>query len=185
VSGNGGYGTPANNGGFPTVPTTTPLGPGSPGQPGQQTGQGYGTTPGSNQPNNGFGQPGAQTSASSMINNLLTQPRPGGAPTGLPGSLNGIGGTVVGGLAGVASTFKGRAIKTYNDQDEYSKWEFFYDLGAEQAAAVQNQMNQMNQKPAGSTSGQATSGQSSFGQSSFGQQPSGQQPSGQQTTPSQ
>jgi hypothetical protein len=144
VAGNGGYGAPSGGGPFPTVPQPG-LGQG-PGGPVGPNGQQYNTAPGSNMnPQTGFGQQGAQSTASNMINNLLTQPRPGGAPTGLPGSLNGIGGTVMGGLAGVASTYKGRGIKHYNDQDEYTKWEFFYDLGAEQAAAAQAQTNQMNQ----------------------------------------
>jgi hypothetical protein len=159
VSGNGGYGS-----GPAAFSTVTPLGPGQAGQPGQQ---GYNTAPGSNNQlgnGNGFGQPGAQSSASNMINNLLTQPRPGGAPSGIPGT-NSMGGVVGGGLAGVASTYRGKGIKTYNDQDEYNKWEFYYDLGAEQAAAVQNQMNQMNQKPAQSTFGQTQSSQPpAFGQ---------------------
>ncbi len=63
-----------------------------------------------------------------MINSLLTSPRPGGAPgTALPG----MGGSVVGGLAGVASTHKGHGIRRYADQDEYQKWEFYYDFGKE------------------------------------------------------
>jgi hypothetical protein len=132
IGGNGGYGS------APSTPT-------------------YPTTPGYNQPNaSGFGQPGQQTNASNMINNLLTQPRPGGMPNGA--GMPGIGGSVVGGLAGVASTYKGRGIIHYNEQEEYIKWEFYYDLGAEQAKAAQNQMN--NIMPAQ----QQPSGQSTFGQ---------------------
>ena len=90
----------------------------------------YSTNPGSNNPNNsGFGNPGNNTSSpSQMINNLLTTPRPGGAPAG---AQPGIGGTVVGGLAGVASTHKGHGIRRYFDQEEYQKWEFFYDFAKE------------------------------------------------------
>jgi hypothetical protein len=32
-----------------------------------------------------------------------------------------------GGIAGVASQAKGPSIKLVNDQDDYSKWEFYYD----------------------------------------------------------
>jgi hypothetical protein len=182
VSGNGGYGTPSNNGGFSNAPQTpvTPGGAVGPGGGVGPNGQQYATQPGSNQNNpNGFGQPGAQTSATSMINNLLTQPRPGGAPAGVGGPA--IGGTVMGGLAGVASTYKGHGIKRYNDQDEYSKWEFFYDLGAEQAAAAQSQANQMN---TGSQPNQANqAGQAGFGgqgnQGGFGGPPSQQTQSNQ------
>ena len=193
VSGNGGYGAVSGNGGYPVAlnpQTGQPVQQGQPGQP-------YNTAPGSNQPNNGnFGQQGTQTSAASMINGLLTQPRPGGAPPGVGGP--GIGGTVMGGLAGVASNFKGRGIKTYNDQTDYPKWEFYYDLAADQVKAVQSQMNAAGvgtpgQQPFGQQTG---AGQSSFGQSStfsqpssfgqsssFGQQPAQQQPAPQQPPP--
>ena len=156
-SGNGGFGSISGNGGFGTGPST----PNQPGSP-------YGTTPGSNQPNPGFGQPGQQTNATSMINNLLTQPRPGGMPGGA--GMPGIGGTVVGGLAGVASTHKGKGILRYNEQEEYPKWEFYYDLGAEQAKAVQNQMNNIQQPATQQTSGQTTPSQlTPFGQSTTSQ----------------
>ena len=164
VSGNGGYGSSiSGNGGFGSSPST----PTQPGAYGTPPGA-YGTTPGSNQPNaGGFGQPGTGTSATNMINNLLTQPRPGGMPTGA--GTPGIGGTVVGGFAGVASTYKGHGIIQYNEQDEYTKWEFYYDLGAEQAAAVQNQQRMMqgpqSQQTPGSTFGQPSTGQPTpFGQ---------------------
>ena len=45
-----------------------------------------------------------------------------------------------GGIAGFASKFEGDSIKVYNDQTEYQKWEFVYDMskdtmitGAQQA----------------------------------------------------
>ncbi len=49
--------------------------------------------------------------------------RPGGigSTSGGPGQLNS------GGLAGVASKATGHAIKTINDQTDYSLWEFYYD----------------------------------------------------------
>jgi hypothetical protein len=153
VSSNGGYGSgPSTGGGFGGTPTTPTAPTGPPGYPGSAN-NGFG--------NNGFTQPGAQSNAANMINGLLTQPRPGGAPTGV--GMQGIGGTVVGGLAGVASTYKGRGIKRYNDQEEYTKWEFFYDLGAEQAQAAQTQANMMNQgaKPGTSSSSSNTSSFSS------------------------
>jgi hypothetical protein len=85
-----------------------------------------------------------QSLAANTINNLLTNPRPGGAP-----ALPGMGGTVVGGLAGVASTFKGRGILRYNDQDEYQKWEFYYDLSGELNGAARG----LQQIPQPSTTG--------------------------------
>lgn len=76
--------------------------------------------------------PSAQGSAQAadLIGNLLTRPRPGG----LAGLQNANSGnqTIGGGIAGVASTIKtGTGIKIYNDQDEYKKWEFVYDVAKE------------------------------------------------------
>jgi hypothetical protein len=162
VSGNGGYGSSSigGNGGFgnttnntannpypngvtapaPT-PTTSPFG-----QPVNSQYQGqspYSTTPGMNQQGN-FQQPGQQItpgqaiSPTQMMNNLLTQPRPGGPPPGIGTPVTGgMGGTTVGGLAGVATTYKGKGIHSYNDQDEYQKWEFYYDLTKDATAAKQ------------------------------------------------
>ena len=182
ISGNGGFGSSiSGNGGFGTPPSSSATPAQTQLQPGQSP---YPTAPGSNLFNpGGFNQPGTQTTAASMINNLLTSPRPGGMPAGIGNTTTtGIGGTVMGGLAGVASTFKGRGVIHYNDQDEYNKWEFYYDLAAEQAAAVQNQAAQMNtgQTPGQPLSGQSTPGQQGFGQQGFGQQGFGQQGFGQQ-----
>ena len=55
-----------------------------------------------------------------------------------------MGGTTVGGLAGVATTHKGKGIHTYNDQDEYQKWEFYYDLTKDAATAQQQQAGLAN-----------------------------------------
>jgi type II secretory pathway pseudopilin PulG len=113
-------------------------------QPGAALGSPYSTAPGANgtpltpmpgqlqgqltgMPQGNFGgQPGAPASAAQLIQGLLTSPRPGGAPgtsTGSPmGQIQG------GGIAGFASKFEGEGIKTYNEQTEYQKWEFVYDM---------------------------------------------------------
>jgi hypothetical protein len=72
------------------------------------------------------GMPGAvgqNSAAGNLLNNLLTQPRPGG-PTGL-----GLGqGTVIGGgMAGVASKMDAEGLMVYNDRTNYKEWEFVYD----------------------------------------------------------
>ncbi len=180
ISGNGGFGASiSGNGGYGT-PSTTQGQTGQAGQIGQQAGtagqQSYSTTPGANQPNSaGFGQPGQQASgAAGMINNLLTSPRPGGMPAGA-GGTPGIGGSVVGGLAGVASTHKGHGVKHYNDQDEYEKWEFYYDLSKEIAAATPNVAATGATNPNGqqnSTTGSQNNG-FSFGNSTQGTQNTG------------
>jgi len=83
-----------------------------------------------NQPNvpgfNAPGVPGAPGAAPSnpalnLINNLLTTPRQ--APTGI-----GAQPTTGGGLAGVASTYKGKAIKSYLDRTKYQEWEFVFQV---------------------------------------------------------
>jgi hypothetical protein len=169
VSGNGGYGSSSigGNGGFGnstnnamnnqypngvTAPAPTPTA--SPfGQPVNSQYQGqspYSTVPGTNQ-SGGFQQPGQQitpgqqVTPTQMMNNLLTQPRPGGPPPGIGTPVTGgMGGTTVGGLAGVATTHKGKGIHTYNDQDEYQKWEFYYDLTKDAATAQQQQAGLAN-----------------------------------------
>jgi hypothetical protein len=121
-------------------------------------GGGYSTAPGANgqtppptgglqntlqgQNTGGQGQPGANgntpANAAQLIQGLLTSPRPGGPPGTPTGS--GVGQVQGGGIAGFASKFEGDSIKVYNDQTEYQKWEFVYDMskdtmvtGAQQA----------------------------------------------------
>ena len=161
VAGNGGFGASVSgNGGYGSAPTgvngagTNGVGPnGMPNNPANPYGapvnsQFQGQSPYSTAQNpngfsnNNFNQPGQQTSPAQMINNLLTSPRPGGAPAGIGGG--GVTGTVVGGLAGVATTVKGHGIHTYEDQDEYQKWEFYYDLNKDIAAAMSRVAGQMN-----------------------------------------
>ncbi len=114
------------------MPPNGQPGPGGfpPGTPvNSQTG-GVSATLGGPTPNPGFpGQPGmttnpaANNAAQSMIQNLLTQPRPGGLPTT---NTNGMQ-TMGGGIAGFASTADQDAIMVYNDQTNYGLWEFIFD----------------------------------------------------------
>jgi hypothetical protein len=72
------------------------------------------------------GAPGAPGTAPSnqavnLINQLLTTPRQPPAAIS-PQSQTG------GGLAGVASTYKGTAIKSYADRKKYQEWEFVFQL---------------------------------------------------------
>jgi hypothetical protein len=126
-------------GGCPTTPANPQGGQqgqmgGLPGQPGNpvnsQTGgvsAGYPTTPGSNGAPPGFAQPGmqmnqqAQSAAASMIQGLLTTPRPGGMPTNMPGSSMG------GGIAGVASKFEADGIMVINERTAINEWEYIFD----------------------------------------------------------
>jgi hypothetical protein len=80
----------------------------------------------------GFGQPGmpgspqGQSAAAGLINNLLTQPRPGGL-AGLSGQGQQQGQVIGGGIAGIASKVKGESIMVYGDHSDYSEWEFNWD----------------------------------------------------------
>ena len=76
--------------------------------------------------------PGGSTNAQQLIQGLLTSPRPGGL-AGLPSAQQGAGQIIGGGIAGVASTYKGTGIKVYNDQEEFPKWEFVYDLSKDKS----------------------------------------------------
>jgi hypothetical protein len=69
--------------------------------------------------------PSAQAAAAGLLQNLLTQPRPGGlagiTTAGASGAIMG------GGIAGVASKAEGEAIMVYGDRTDFSEWEFIYD----------------------------------------------------------
>ena len=93
-------------------------------QPGIPGGSGFGTPGGS-----GFGTPGApggaqgnaQSAAAQMIGNLLTTPRPGGMPSGMPGT------TIGGGIAGVASKYEAEGIMVINQRTKINEWEYIFD----------------------------------------------------------
>lgn len=135
----GGSATPTPPSG--NMPPTGQPGPPQPGFPpgtpvNSQTG-GVSAMPGSPYPTQagaagspaGFQQPGiamnpqAQGAAQNMINNLLTQPRPGGMPMTNTGGMQ----TMGGGIAGFASTVDQDSIMVYNDQTNYGLWEFVFD----------------------------------------------------------
>jgi hypothetical protein len=88
---------------------------------------GYPTTPGANGNAPPYGQPGlqmnpqAQSAAASMIQGLLTNPRPGGMPTNMPGV------TIGGGIAGVASKYEADGIMVINDRTAINEWEYIFD----------------------------------------------------------
>jgi hypothetical protein len=89
------------------------------------------------------------------INQLLTTPRqppPGIGPTAATNQ------TVGGGIAGVASTFKGPTIKTYGDRMKFEEWEFIWQLPQQQgipgAGANPLQNGQNGNNPAAAQPGQ-------------------------------
>ena len=130
--------------------------------PGVQPPQGQAFT--GQQPGQPFGQQPTQppnapiSGAASLINQILTSPRPGGLnglggvpqgvdpfanPTGVGTPGNATTGTLTaptaaptaptaqtigGGMAGVASKYEQDGIKVYKEQKSYNKWEFVYDI---------------------------------------------------------
>jgi hypothetical protein len=139
---NNGLGTPQGfPGGIPPVQFPIPTGGGQPGatdpSQGQQT-QGQPPNSGQFQPNQfqpgtvpglpgGFAQPGGAAgganTAASLINQLLTTPRT--PPPGIGPATNN-NNAVGGGIAGVASTFEGPSIKSYNTRTKFNEWEFVF-----------------------------------------------------------
>jgi hypothetical protein len=120
----------------------------------------------------GFQQPGSTTgttqssAAMSLIQNILTTPRPGGMPT----SNAAMQGMQLGpGIAGVASTAEGEGVLIYNEHTNFEEWEFIYDPTKEKripnpaAGTVGTSASQ-----SGSSSGSSSQSTSSFGSSSFG-----------------
>jgi hypothetical protein len=191
--------------------------PGS-GAKGQQTAAQTGA-PNTGTPNAGTGGPGnpqvpvdangAPDAKASMLA-AQTGARPNNSRFGSSQSQLGV--VQSGGIAGVASKAGGHSIKTVNEQDDYSLWEFYYDPrkdtapGGVQMGAYAQQQN--GAQPQGAFGGQQNgsggaqqnglggaqqngAGQSSFGQGggfgqgSFGQSGNGGQssPSGQGSTP--
>ena len=111
------------------------------------------------------GAPGAPpNAATTLINNMLTNPNPQPGVGGLGTSA----GMTTGGIAGVASMYKGPSIKIYDGRQKYQEWEFIFKLdngnraGGQQGNPPlgQNGLNgpQSGTTPAGSTTGGSTTG---------------------------
>ncbi len=125
---------------------------------------------------NAQGQP---NEALRLINQILSSPRQGtqqGGTLGATGRGTGLA-AGIGGLAGVASKKDMDGIMVYNEQTNYKKWEFIYDLKKEMEARGMggNQLPGQGTNPASQTgAGQGqqrpgTSSGSAFG-SGFGSQ---------------
>jgi hypothetical protein len=78
--------------------------------------------------------PGVQNAATAAINQMLTNPNPQAGAAGLGTA----GGMTTGGIAGVASTYKGTSIKIYGTRQKYQEWEFIFSLNDQQNGAGQN-----------------------------------------------
>ena len=93
-------------------PTASGPGMGQPGMPGMPGIPGM--------PQNGQANP--SNAAATMLNNLLTTPRPGGMPTNMPGA------TIGGGIAGVASKYAAEGIMVINQRTKINEWEYIFDM---------------------------------------------------------
>jgi hypothetical protein len=127
-------------------------------------------------------QASGNNAAADMIRRMLTQPRPGGAPT--PSGMMGMN---MNGIAGVASTVEQTGIKIYNERDKYNEWEFLYDLTQDKKRA--GAMGQaMGQQAGTGTAAQPAQPQTPFGSSPsppiFGTTPTPPPFSGSPTSPS-
>ncbi len=149
-------------GGIPPVQFPVPAGVGQPGStdPSQmQPGQVQPTLPGQFQPNQlpipgvPGGVAGGANPAANLINQLLTTPR--NPPPGIGPATNN-NNSVGGGIAGVASTFEGPSIKSYNTRTKFNEWEFVFQY-------------QQQTVPGQTTPGQTTPGQTTPGQTTPGQ----------------
>jgi hypothetical protein len=111
-------------GGIPTQSTGQPNGLG--GVPGFPAGGIPGSSGAQNNGQSGIqASPSAQSAAAGLLQNLLTQPRPGGLQGII--SAQGQGAIMGGGIAGVASKAGGESIMVYGDRSDFAEWEFIYD----------------------------------------------------------
>ncbi|MDZ4802986.1 MAG: hypothetical protein SGI92_32915 [Bryobacteraceae bacterium] len=108
-------------------------------QQAQRPNQTYPTQPatGLSSNNTGMGQ-GTPGNVLNMINDALTRPSPN-MPMNLAPGLQ-----ILGGLAGIAPKNEGPSIRVVNEQANYKKWEFVYDMRKDnrmkQALGQQQQM---------------------------------------------
>jgi hypothetical protein len=94
------------------------------------------------QPPSGTGAPGmspgnsvgAQNVALQAVNNAIMNPNPQAGANGLGTA----GGMTTGGIAGVASMYKGTSIKIYGERQKYQEWEFIFSMNNQQNGAGQN-----------------------------------------------
>ncbi|HLH42594.1 MAG TPA: hypothetical protein VKV74_06390 [Bryobacteraceae bacterium] len=82
----------------------------------------------------GGGNAPPTSQAVNLISNLLTTPR---QPPSTFAPNNNANQTAGAGIAGVASTFTGPTIKSYQDHTKYEEWEFIFQPQQQQAAPAQ------------------------------------------------
>lgn len=114
------------------------------------------------------------------INARLTNQGPAPVPPS-PISGNVQNSQVAPGIAGVASTFEGTSIKTYNKRTKYKEWEFVFDPStATMPGQTQNPAGLPGQVPASGQAQQGASGTFSLGANPFAPNTNPQAPNPQQ-----
>ncbi len=99
-----------------------------------------------------------------MRSMLNASPNPH-APKGQQPTTNRMGTIMSGGIAGVASKASGHSIKLINDQDNYSLWEFYFDMRKEANAAFAAAQNRGSQMGPNGTTNPANPSSNTFGSS--------------------
>ncbi len=115
--------------------------------------------PGINPAGNGIA---AQNQATAAIQSMLTNPNPAGAGLGTSAGMT------TGGIAGVASMYKGPSIKIYGGRQKYQEWEFIFKLDNGECVAGGAQTNpltpgQNGLNPQNGTPGTAADGWIDYG----------------------
>jgi hypothetical protein len=105
-----------------------------------------------------------------LMRSMLNSPQNPQTPQGQRPASSTMGSTMgtinSGGIAGVASKASGHSIKLVNDQDNYSLWEFYFDMTKEANAALAAAQNRGGATPANPSA-------NGFGQSNGSNQSSG------------
>jgi len=119
------------------------------------------------------GSPAAAPAASSndpqgMMRSMLNASPNPKAPNGQQPTTNRMGTIMSGGIAGVASKASGHSIKLVNDQDNYSLWEFYFDMRKEANAAFAAAQNLGSQMGPNGTTNSANPSSNTFGSSNKG-----------------
>lgn len=131
------------------------------------------SAPGSRAPASTPGQGGAQSpapgvnQAADLIRQILTNPRPGGAPPGVGAA--GAGQVIGGGIAGVATTIEDEieGIKVYKERSKYREWEFIYDMREDKSLTALGGLAGGGQQPGQGQSGQQQPGLGPGGTGAF------------------
>ncbi|MGA3189550.1 MAG: hypothetical protein ABSF22_20785 [Bryobacteraceae bacterium] len=114
-----------------------------PSQPVSQ--QAFGAQTGGNGVNPGTGV-APSNAGTTAINQMLTNPNPAA------GGLGTSAGMTTGGIAGVASMYKGPSIKIYGTRQKYQEWEFIFTMNNQQTGQPNNPLG--GTQPGTTTPGQ-------------------------------